>query len=177
MPQLPYQGYNKYPLGLLGLLDAKIQGKTPNELAQFTQPTLDLAQFLLEQGAEVRIDDTAAVAANALVLGAASTLRVPEDEIWYVHAFTARPTADLLAGTTYEYTGAQKTTLAVGTFNAGQFARTSTATATAGFRTLAGNGRPFLMAPGDELGLWVTRTVLGTAATFSLFAKFSRLRV
>lgn len=168
--------FNRYPLGLLGLLDAKVRGQTPAELTSYTQATVDISQFLLAQSAEVLVDDTIAIVANAN-FGANGTLTVPQDEVWYVHGYTVRSQTNLAAGTTVRFQPLYRTTLAQGTATAGLFAIGDRVTATVGERPAAGNVQPFLMAPGDQLGLLVAELVVGTAPLMTLFAKVSRLRV
>lgn len=168
--------YNRYPLGLLGLLDAKVRGETPNELASFTQATIDLSQYLLAQSAEVVVDDTAAVAANTN-FGLNGTLTVPQDEIWFVHAYSIRTLAALAAGTTIRVWPLLSTALASGTATAGLFVLGEKLTATVGERPATATSKPFIAAPGDRLGLLVTELVVGAAPAFALFAKLSRLRV
>lgn len=170
--------FNRYPLGLLGLLDAKVRGRTPNELGDVTLPTLDITDFLLAQGVEVLNDDTAAIAVVGRHFGAAARLTVPNDEIWYCHAGSARPTGVLLAATTYTHVCIHETTLAVGTSPIGNFAVGDTVTGTVGQRAMAGNqNKPWIMAPGDRFGLFASTVTLGTAAAFELFLRFTRLRV
>jgi hypothetical protein len=168
--------YNRYPLGLLGLLDAKVRGQTPNELGEITQPVVELGPFLLAQGAEVLTDNTAAIAAN-VNLGAAALLTAPQDEVWYVHAFSARANAVLGAATTVRFQPLHQTALAIGTATAGLFTLAPGITATTGERPASSAKHPIIIAPGDQLGVLVTELILGVAFTMALHAKISRLRV
>jgi hypothetical protein len=159
--------YNRYPLGLLGLLDAKVRGQTPNELGEITQPVVELGPFLLAQGAEVLTDNTAAIAAN-VNLGAAALLTAP---------FSARANAVLGAATTVRFQPLHQTALAIGTATAGLFTLAPGITATTGERPASSAKHPIIIAPGDQLGVLVTELILGVAFTMALHAKISRLRV
>lgn len=170
--------FNRYPLGLLGLLDAKVRGQTPNELADVTQPVLELERYLLEQQIEVVTDTTAVVAAVGRVFGAAATLTVPQDELWFVHQYAVRPQGAYAAGTTYRFAGMYEANRAVGTVSVGSFVVTETIQGTTGERPTAGNlNQPFLAGPGDRLGAWFSTVTLGTSVEHQLIAKFTRLRI
>lgn len=170
--------FNRYPLGLLGLLDAKVRGQTPNELSDFTQATLDVERYLLEQSIEVITDTTAVVTAVGRVFGAAGTLQVPQDELWFVHQYAVRPQGAYAAGTTYRFAGMYEANRAVGTVSVGSFICTETIQGTTGERPAAGNGNKYFLAgPGDRLGMWFSTVTLGTAVEHQLIAKFTRLRV
>lgn len=170
--------FNRYPLGLLGLLDAKVQGKTPSELADFTQATLDIERYLLEQAIEVLTDTTAVVAAVGRVFGAAGTLTVPQDQLWVVHQYAVRPQGAYAAGTTYRFAGMYEANRAVGTVSVGSFVVTDTIQGTAGERPTAGNSpESFIAGPGDRLGAWFSTVVLGTSIEHQLVAKFTRLSI
>lgn len=169
--------YNRYPVGLLGLLDAKIRGFTPNELADVTYATLDITQFLLQQNTEAANDLTAAIGAVGRFFGANLTLVVPNDEIWFVHAVMTRPSAVLGAGTTYRFFVCQDTALAAGVSPQCLFMRSDKGSGTTGEQPTTWTGRPFLMAPGDRIGVFVEAGVFGVPATFQTHALFSRLRI
>lgn len=171
--------FNRYPLGLLGLLDAKVQGKTPSELADFTQATIDIERYLLEQQIEVITDTTAVVAAVGRVFGAAGTLTVPQGELWVVHQYAVRPQGAYAAGTTYRFAGMYEANRAVGTVSVGSFVVTDTIEGTVGERPTAGNNPQdyFIAGPGDRMGAWFSTVVLGTSIEHQLVCKFTRLSI
>ncbi len=170
--------FNRYPLGLLGLLDAKIQGRTPSELSDFTQATIDIERYLLEQAIEVVTDTTAVVAAVGRVFGVAAVLTVPQDELWYVHQYAVRPQGAYAAATTYRFAGMYEANRAVGTVSVGSFVVTDTIQGTTSERPTAGNSpEGFIAGPGDRLGAWFSTVTLGTSIEHQLLAKFTRLRV
>jgi hypothetical protein len=176
MPTGPFP-FNRYPVGLLGLLDAKVQGKTPNELAQVTIPEIDITQFLLAQTAIIINDVTAAIGAVGRFFGTAATLTVPNDEIWYIHAMTSRPSGVLGAGTNYTFRNLHETTLSVGPSAVGPFYKGNQGVGATGAQPVASSELPFLMQPGDRLGVYVEGGLFGVAATFQLFAKLSPLKI
>jgi hypothetical protein len=169
--------FNRYPAGLLGLLDAKVRGQTPNELAQVTYPTVDITQFLLAQGAEAVNDLTAAIGAVGRFFGTALSLVVPNDELWYVHACATRPSAALGAATSYQFKVIHDTALALGASPQCLFVRSDTASGTTAGQPFAGNGKPFIMSPGDRLGVFVESGPFGVPATFQVHGLFTRLRI
>lgn len=169
--------YNRYPEGLLGLLDAKTRGQTPNELSDFTQATLELAPFLLEQGKEAVNDLTAAIGAVGRFFGANLSLVVPNDEIWYMDAVMARPSGALGAGTTYRFYVCHDTALATGVSPQCLFMRSAQGAGTTGEQPAAQTGAPFIMGPGDRIGVFVEAGVFGVPATFQIHGLFTRLRI
>lgn len=173
----PTAPFNRYPVGLLGLLDAKVQGKTPNELAQYTYPVLELAAFLLEQGQESLNDLTANIGAVGRFFGTNGNLVVPDNEIWWVHSVSARPNAALAAGTTYTVVPVHETALALGPSIQCLYPRAEPQTGTVGQQPFSGNSTPFLCSPGDRLGAYFAQAVIGTAIPCQIFAKITRLRV
>lgn len=173
---MPNRPYNRYPQGLLGLLDAKVRGQTPNEITDYTQASIELAPFLLQQMSEVVTETTGVLAATGRAFGANGTLTVPQDEAWYVLDFGVRPSAILAAGVTTRFWGMLDTTLATGTVSVGTFPQTGIGSGTVGERPYTGPAAPFLASPGDQLGVWI-ESVTGAGFTAQLMAKFARLRV
>lgn len=172
-PPLPF---NRYPVGLLGLLDAKVRGQTPNELEQYTCASVELTPWLLESGQECLNDETANIGAVGRFFGANGNLTVPNDQIWWVHAFSARPNAALAAGTTYTLQPVHETALSAGPIAQCLFPRGASASGTTAAQPFAASDEPFLASPGDRLGVYFAQVVVGTAIPCQLFAKITRLR-
>lgn len=169
--------YNRYPEGLLGLLDAKVGGRTPAELGDTTIPTLELTPFLLQQAQESVNDLTAAIGAVGRFFGTNLSLVVPDNELWYVDAVMARPSAVLGAGTTYRFFVCHDTALASGVSPQCLFMRSDKGSGTTGEQPSCMTGPPFIMGPGDRIGVFVEAGVFGVAATFQIHALFSRLKI
>lgn len=169
--------FNKYPLGLLGLLDAKVRGRTPNILTDETQAGIDLVPFLLEQNAESLNDLTAVPGAVGRFFGTNATLTVPDQQLWWVHNFSCRPDGVLAAGTTQAVRCVHETSLAAGVLTVNLLVRSDEAVGTAGVQPFTGTASPFLMGPGDRLGVFISTLVLGTARAVQLYAKISRLTI
>ena len=79
---------NRVPRGLLPLLDAKTQGRTPTDTADFVQPTLELGEnyaadipFEVEQGG---------VFAQPALGSFVVPISVPEGEQWLVYVHSSR---------------------------------------------------------------------------------------
>lgn len=173
---MPYP-FNRYPVGLLGLLDAKVQGKTPRLLQETTQAGVELTPFLLEQGIESLNDLTANIGAVGRFFGTNLNLVVPDQQLWYVHACSARPNAALAAGTTYTVQVIHETALANGPSTQCLYVRSEAQTGGVGTQPFAGNGPPFLMSPGDRIGAYFAQVVVGTAIPCQIFAKITRLPI
>lgn len=80
---------NRYPQGLLGLLSAKTDGKTPDQASETLSPTLDLTPFYLS-GISLSI---AEASESGSTIGTFADIEVPTGETWMVYAIESRMTA------------------------------------------------------------------------------------
>ena len=74
---------NRYPEGLLDLLDAKSLGKTPSEMADIVSPTLDMRDFYL---ASVEWTRGREIATAVTTVAYTADVVVPDNELWFVYA-------------------------------------------------------------------------------------------
>jgi len=80
---------NRVPAGLLGLLDAKTQGQTPQDSSGVLSPTIDLTPNYL-----ANIPYTAGLANEvSTTIGLKAILEVPAGELWYVYAVSSEVVA------------------------------------------------------------------------------------
>ena len=80
---------NRFPQGLLGLLQAKTVGRTPSEAEDKLQFGLDLTPYYLS-GISLSI---AEASASASTIGTYATIEVPQGQTWMVYAIESRLTA------------------------------------------------------------------------------------
>jgi len=165
MPQL----INRYPLGLLSLLDSKSGGYTPSGLLDVVQPTIDLTRFYIAS------DQSRASQVDQAVVGvgfqtAGSNVVVPPGEFWLVTNTTGE--SDTLgAGQTFQVAvGARYT--ASGPF----FMLTPLSNvATVGQVALAGPQiGTIVLPPGTIVGAYTTQLVAGPV-NFNFHLKYARL--
>lgn len=174
---MPYS-FNRTPRGLLGLLDAKVQGRTPQELAEIVQPMLDMFPLWNAQLREAMSGQTAAAVPVGITALANGTLTgPPADELWYVEQYTVKMDASIAAG--------QHVVL-----SPALIARVSGAAAgipitlappapianQIGWIASNTTQRPLLLIPGDVLGVWID-SVSGLATTVTGLALVSRLKI
>jgi hypothetical protein len=88
------KGINRFPEGLLALLDLKSRGNTPSDLSDVVQPGLDMLPFY-ELGQQLQWVNANAAAA---VGPAVAPVTVPDGEVWLVRQATL--TIEALAGGT-----------------------------------------------------------------------------
>jgi hypothetical protein len=91
---------NRFPQGLLGLLDLKTQGENPSQLGPVVTPVIELADLyaLNSRGSNSQNSTLTGLGVTA---GAYSNLVVPQGELWVVYNLTAElGTPPLGAGAT-----------------------------------------------------------------------------
>ena len=91
---------NRFPQGLLGLLDLKTQGENPSQLSPLVQGTIELADsYLINQRSSNSQAST--LTALGVTAGAFSNLVVPQGEIWVLYNLTAELSTPPLAAATF----------------------------------------------------------------------------
>lgn len=166
---------NRFPRGLLGLLDAKTNGKTPEGLGDLVAPVLDVFPHYIAAMREAQTDTSGAIAGTGLVFGTNGRLTCPSDQIWYVDQFQVRTSVALGAGEIVGMVPVQRSPNIIGTNSDFDLAPPVTAGLVG---TLARNSAraPFWVLPGDFLGaLLYERT--NYAGTVRLDIQFSRLQI
>lgn len=91
---------NSNPFGLLSLLGLQNGGRNPEWMPNVLQPTIDLLDWYLEQEPETTTIAAIGVAAVGNFDVLAGSLRVPNNELWYVTGYTLRSAA-LTAGQSF----------------------------------------------------------------------------
>lgn len=142
---------NRFPQGLLGLLDLKTQGENPSQLSPLVQGTIELGDsYLINQRASNSQNST--LTGLGVTAGAYSNLVVPQGEIWVLYNLTAELGTPPLAAATFACSVGF-----VPTDNnrfIGLVSNGPTAVAAADFIT-AWEGR-ILLGPGDSPQVFVT---------------------
>lgn len=169
---------NRYPFGLLDLLDTKAEGQTPHALDQTVQPTLELLPYYEMGKSKTATGPTTAVM-GAISLwypstGAATPCIVPDTEFWHVQglAFGLNGGAALAAGTTYITTGGWRF-LRNGT--SCYAVMTAVETTTAGQAIYWGTTGPvdFWASPGQMPFIHVRSVTLGTSVLGYFFINYT----
>lgn len=167
--------FNRFPRGLVGLLDAKTRGTAPTSLADEVRGTLDMMPFYQAATREVLSGVTLAPVAEGPVFATGGNLIVPQDELWIVWHFTAIASLVLATGETLAFTTLLRAAAAVGV-NQDQVLNSSFGNGGVGSLPVAWTPSPFLALPGDSLGIFVTFHVL-TANPVNLSALTTRLKL
>lgn len=143
----------RYPLGLLGLLDLKDMGRGPDLFRRDVSAVIDATPFYLATRASYQSGQ--ALAVNATGFFPAVGLSISEQSIWVMERVSARPSAALGAGVSIRYRLA--VSRAAGN-NIVALPGTASGAATE-FPNLGAEG--FVMLPGDQLGVWVEQIAAG----------------
>lgn len=138
---------NRVPKGLLGVLDAKTLGRTPEDLAPVVTGVMDLTAYY-----ENDIPQTIVSASDAAVaaVGDFAPITVPEGELWLVYAVSsivaAQAAGDALFCQPIYFDGTGQVTLAniQGAFNGSAIGAGEQNSATAVFE------RPFRASSSDQ---------------------------
>lgn len=150
--------FNTYLRGLLGLLDAKVEGKAPSVFLDELRLTLNALPFLYAQRRTVLVGATDNVTLGGWWPSSGNAIRVPPGEVWYVeHANVIfGHSVPLVAGDHIAASPAYQTRtdvlgllteIAMENSVYGEFGGVTSPSFTA--------SRPFLMLPGDVYGAWV----------------------
>jgi len=179
---LPLGPIQPNPLGLLGLLDLKVLGRLPDELAGFVQPTLDAGPFYLNGRSE---QSTAFVHSITLTTGTVGfsefspgTLRVPDDEVWYVHDYTVRCTVTAVINQFVRFYAAMAYS-SVGSINYtvcnGAQERVIDSNATYAAQAMS-SGHDFWAKGGFAFGVYVADLTSAAGAAFTGNYRITRMR-
>lgn len=165
---------NRVPSGLLGLLGSKGTGASPQALADYVQPVLELDPYYFATTATHAAITTATLGSVAFFPGVASLfgdlpMVVPSGEIWVVHHAAARSGA-MAAATDIRIQLAviqngQSTPWVLG----------NESEAAAGEALGSSFSCPIVMLPLHQIGVLCTRSVLGTAPSVNIGLLVSRL--
>lgn len=151
---------NRFPRGLLGLLDAKTGGKTPQAIADMVIPQLDIERYYLAQFSEAIIDTSGAVAGVGSIFGASFLLDCPNDEIWIVSHYAVLSSIALAAGETLGLVPSIRfRTNAGGTVDVDLAAALTVGQGPLLWSRCTAN-RSFVMGPGDRLGAFIYNRVV-----------------
>lgn len=145
---------NQVPQGLLSILDMKARGQAPRELASAVGGSIELLPFYLVNGR-----GTVTGTSTPSAIGYSSNLQVAQDELWWVHSIHSQSGA-LAAGTTYRIVPAFRRNNIGGAVTIMPFGEPTSWVA--GEAIGVGYDGPWLMLPGDSLGLWCAQYTAGT---------------
>lgn len=161
--------------GLLGLLDAKTGGVTPTLLADAVQMQLDTFPFYLAQRRETISSNTAAVAADGAIFFTAG-FSVPQDEIWYVAAFSIAVNSALIATEFMGFIPIHRSQNVAGNTADVHLAAGLVAGSTVGTRPETCAQAPFWAIAGDQLGAFMYHRAVYTG-TLRGDAMILRIRI
>lgn len=152
---------NRLPRGLLSFVDTKTQGVNPAQLVETVAPILDMEPFYRSL---VRYDHIDTENAAATPNGYAATVFVPTDEVWFVHSASWYVLNNSGGGMTNfrayvnAFTSNTSGTFAPVTVLCGPLG-SALAGSTISDSESAFQGqvftRPFVLAPGWSVGLWL----------------------
>jgi hypothetical protein len=153
--------FNTYLRGWLGLLDAKVEGRAPEQFLDDVRGTLDTYPFLYSQRREFVTGATGNVLATLTgwYTPNGTGLRCPSGEVWFVENYSVQ------VGVVTPLAAAQELRIVLGTqarqgtlglFREVLIPTTEMLGIEADSPAWA-NLRPFVMLPGDEFGFWVAR--------------------
>lgn len=151
---------NRLALGLLGLFDVRGAGGTyPTTLADFVQPTIELARFMRAQ--ELELVSTGSVPLS--INGHFPLLAVPATERWFVHEFTVG-LVDLGADQAIEFAAMYSQGGNLNVFHRldeYQLADGATMGTNPALLSSARYGMPRVVGPGKILGVSIKRITVG----------------
>jgi len=152
-----------FPTGLLGLLDSKNFGQQPNTLSDVIVPIVDTTGLFetTKQFGEVQL---IAAPANGINVG----LRVPQGEVWRVHAGGVFCLTG--AGDSLEWTPVIEVNLTVIPIADTQVQGSDIT------RMVAMKVAPFWLQPGSQLSVFIS-AIVGVPTAMSVAYLVSRLRV
>lgn len=142
---------NTYPRGLLGLLNAKTGGRTPQDVTETVQTVLDIFPFYAAQMRETVSANSLAIAGTGAIFPTTG-FAVPNDEIWLVLGYSAAMNGVLAVAEFLGFTLIRRSLNNAG--NSADLILTPQLTTglTTGLLPQASAQSPFLMIPGDQLG-------------------------
>jgi len=161
----------RLPVGLLDLLGMQSTGDTPHMISGEVVPIVDLINLYLTD----RLAGQNAATANVAAVGSLlSTVGPGPGEQWMVYGLTGSSTGALAAATGFT------ANLTINRASAGfvQFLTPPYAVANPGL--WAGGisfDTPFIMRPGDKVGVWISAITGAPASGINCTAIYSALRV
>jgi hypothetical protein len=160
----------RYPQGYLELLDAKSNGSTPPDAAEFVQPVVDVTAHYSLGIQRSALGATGSLSATGLfVVGAALT--VPNGEIWRVRQVNVE-TVNLAASTAYRLRPAISNTGLTNMSLLGPASSSAIATERIG---VGWDPDDLLLGPGWAFGCLVEAVTLGTANTATIRVLYDRM--
>jgi hypothetical protein len=136
----------RYPLGLLGLMDLKDMGSGPTEFSATLAAVIDSTKYYL--ASKRGTDSGQATGVNAPGFFVATGLTIPSQAVWQLDYIAAVPSAVFGAATTARFT------IAIARSNLGTIIPIGQlASGTVGDRPSA-RAEDVLLVPGDQLGVW-----------------------
>jgi len=156
--------FNTYLRGLLGLLNAKVEGRAPSEILDAISGNLDCYPFLFAQRREISTFSTAPIgsASEGSVQWNAAVLNpvVPPGEIWLCERYTIWLNVVLPAGeeVTFSPTYLARSQSS-GLITIVQVGPSSRALGLPTYMTMTSSEAPFVLLPGDEPAIFVERIV------------------
>lgn len=161
---------NRVPPGLLSLLDIKSLGQNPSLLADEISPTLEMGDFYTNAIAQQELETTDPITGQGSFLCAGRFICQP-GELLVVSSFTAIPTLALAAGNSLTYTPC---VISIGLGRPiAQVGPTVSPAATQ--RAISGSVTPFIVTPGQTLGVYCTVWAAAANPTVTIFARVTRL--
>jgi len=146
---------NKLPFGLLGFLGLKNGGQNPSDLSNILSPVIDLADLYYGTNKQLF-----RVQANVTAIGFNALATVPNDEVWYVIGAACNSNAVLGAGVSLR--GAMAYAAIDGAaFNVVPLGEYASMTVGEVWYSAAVLGRPLVLAPGSQLGVYCTFIAAG----------------
>lgn len=166
--------FNRIPRGLLGLLDAKVRGQSPQVLRDELQLTLDGFGFYFAGAAELQAGQTLIPVTEGPITFQNNALIVPNDELWWVDTFSVGANSILGAGATLNLSPMVRVAAAAGIQLTDQLLAPPGPSFGQGSRPVWPAERSFWALPADALGAWihahdVYADILVGAARFSRF--------
>lgn len=152
-----------FPAGYLGFFQIKNLGQNPNQLADFLQPSVELQDWLFASFAQPLSNDDNILVPNAGRGFRASTIVVPDSEMWWVDWCTL--VATLVGGEQLQLTPAASFTGPAGASGYHLLSESYQPNVTGASET-AVVAREFWLQPGTILGVFVANAV--TAANIGV---------
>jgi len=166
---------NTYPRGLLGLLDAKTSGRTPEALGDQVSMILDVFPFYQAQRRETISGNTAAVAGGGAIFPT-SGFSVPQDEIWFVVGYNVVANAALAATEFLGFVPVHRSQNTAGNTADVHLAPALVAGSTTPVQPASAAQRPFLAIAGDQLGAFIYHRAV-YAGTLRMDAMIVRIKI
>lgn len=166
--------FNTFLRGFLGVLDAKVSGISPQNFEESMRPVMDVYPFIYAQRRQIAAFTTAALVTTDEGFRGSTTTPddiVPSDEVWLVaqHAYN---TPLLLAAEEFQATPAYKTRSNLGGFTEDFMLNTPPPIALAGTRATCNATDPYILLPGDQVGVWVQRIVTAVSIVVTFKVQF-----